>query len=107
MDKMKTLITELNDNSNKKTVMEKSMKSREEEEAVFRISQCTTPDIMSIDSDEELKDMVEENLNFVIGENEKTCKELAVHFRRGKEPQKTSFKGQYEKYVTKTQLRTI
>jgi|688.fasta_scaffold732256_1 hypothetical protein len=59
MDKMKTLITELDDNSNKKTVMEQSMKSPEEEDAVFRVSQCTTPDIMSLDSDEELKDHVE------------------------------------------------
>jgi hypothetical protein len=56
---MKTLITELDDNSNKKTVMEQSMKSPEEEDAVFRVSQCTTPDIISLDSDEELKDHVE------------------------------------------------
>lgn len=72
------------------------------------MSQCTTPDVISVESEEE-KDPVnfDSNLDVALDKNMNTCKELAVHFRKGKEPKKASFRGLYEKYVTKTQLRTI
>ena len=87
-----------------KSVKPASDEDNEEDEAL-RLSQCTTPDIMSeqeASSDEEAKASGNLTVEEVLDKKGNVCKELAVHFRRGKEPQKMTFEGFYDKYLTNT-----
>ena len=84
--------------------------SENEEEPALRISECTTPEIIQPSSSE---DSSSDTLSAISEIDEasphgiKPVQKLAVTFRRGKEPKKLTFKGFYDKYLNKTQLRTI
>jgi hypothetical protein len=64
-----------------------------------------------IDPDDEAERMAQEDIRLekeMADPKSKLIKpKMSVTFRRGKEPEPMSFKGFYEKYMTKTQLRTI